>query len=158
MKSVLFVCLGNICRSPTARALFDARLREAGLTIETDSAGVADYHIGKAPDPRSIRHAMDWGVDLSAERARQVQPADFHRFDAIFAMDRDNLVALQRLAPASATARVCLLMELAPDYGLDEVPDPYYGGAEGFERVLDMLSSAADGLIEALQSSQSGSR
>lgn len=151
MKSILFVCLGNICRSPTARALFEARLREAGLSIETDSAGVADYHIGKAPDPRSIRHALEWGVDIRAERARQVQPADFRRFDAIFAMDRDNLVALQRMAPAQATARLALLMELAPTYGLDEVPDPYYGGAEGFERVLDMLSSAADGLIESLQ-------
>ena len=155
---ILFVCLGNICRSPTARALFEARLREAGLSIETDSAGVADYHIGKAPDPRSVSHALDWGVDIRAERARQVQVADFHRFDAIFAMDRDNLAALERMAPPSASARLCLLMELAPGYGLDEVPDPYYGGAEGFERVLDMLASAADGLIESLEPSRSSAR
>ena len=150
MKSILFVCLGNICRSPTARALFAARLEKAGLAVETDSAGVADYHVGKAPDPRSVRHADRWGVDISAERARQVQQQDFQRFDAIFAMDRSNLAELERMAPANSKARLALLMDLAPEYGLDEVPDPYYGGPDGFERVLDMLSAAADALVDEL--------
>ena len=151
MKSILFVCLGNICRSPTAKAVFDYKLARAGLTVETDSAGTGDWHIGKPPDRRSQAFALDWGVDMSAQRARQVCIDDFSRFDALFAMDRSNLADLRRLAPAGARARVELVMSLAPDYGLDEVPDPYYGGEAGFRQVIDMLESAADRWIAELK-------
>ncbi|MFP4207558.1 MAG: low molecular weight protein-tyrosine-phosphatase [Wenzhouxiangella sp.] len=150
MKSILFVCLGNICRSPTAKAVFDHKLAAAGIDLVTDSAGTGDWHIGHPPDPRSLAFAHRWGVDMSNQRARQVQPQDFVRFDRIYAMDRANLSALQRMAPADAIARVELVMSLAPDYGLDEVPDPYYGGDDGFQRVIDMLESAADRLIAEL--------
>ncbi|MBB6086041.1 protein-tyrosine phosphatase [Wenzhouxiangella marina] len=121
------------------------------MSIETDSAGTIGYHEGRPPDPRAIEHAQRWGIDISAERARQVLIEDFERFDRIFAMDRSNLEDLLARAPAGFETRVGLLMDLAPDYGIEEVPDPYYGGPEGFERVLDMLETAADRLIEALQ-------
>ncbi len=150
MKSVLFVCLGNICRSPTAKAVFDYKLARAGMVLETDSAGTGDWHIGKPPDPRSQAFALDWGVDMGGQRARQVCREDFHRFDRLFAMDRANLEDLHRLAPPGARARIDLVMSLAPDYGLDEVPDPYYGGEAGFRRVIDMLETAADRLIAQL--------
>lgn len=151
MNRILFVCLGNICRSPTAQGVFEYKLRQIGMDIELDSAGTGDWHIGRPPDPRSQAFALQWGVDLSGLRARQVSAADFERFDRIYAMDRSNLADLRRLAPAQARARVDLVMGLAPDYGLDEVPDPYYGGDRGFEQVIDMLSVAADRLIEELQ-------
>ncbi len=153
MKKVLFVCLGNICRSPTAKAVFDYKLQRAGITLETDSAGTTGYHQGSPPDPRAIRAASVWGLDISAERARVVTADDFVQFDRIFVMDRSNLDDLRRRAPSDSTAGIDLLMSLAPDYGLDEVPDPYYGGEEGFRQVLDMLETAADRLIEELQSS-----
>lgn len=151
MQGILFVCLGNICRSPTAQGIFEYKLRQAALTLELDSAGTGDWHIGRPPDPRSQDIARRFGVDLSAQRARQVTPADFQRFDRIYAMDRSNLADLQAMAPARSPARIDLVMRLAPDYGLDEVPDPYYGGDRGFEQVIDMLSVAADRLIEELQ-------
>ena len=154
MKRILFVCLGNICRSPTAQAVFDHKLKRAGLALELDSAGTGDWHIGHPPDPRSQAVALSWGVDMSGQRARQVCAADYSRFDRIYAMDRSNLAELKRRAPQSATARIELVMSLAPEYGLDEVPDPYYGGDEGFERVIDMLETAADRLIAELKSSQ----
>ncbi len=150
MKNILFVCLGNICRSPTARCVFERHLRRAGLDIETDSAGTAGFHQGCPADPRAIEHAGRIGVDLSAERARQVTARDFHHFDLILAMDRSNLEALEAMAPGAISARLELVMSLAPDYGLDEVPDPYYGGSDGFERVLDMLEAAASGLVREL--------
>ncbi len=150
MKSVLFVCLGNICRSPTAKAVFDHKLAGAAIELITDSAGTGDWHVGHPPDPRSQAFARRWGVDLSTQRARQVCLEDFVRFDRIYAMDRSNLSALQRMAPPDGAARLDLVMSLAPDYGLDEVPDPYYGGDDGFQRVIDMLESAADQLIAEL--------
>ncbi len=150
MKSVLFVCLGNICRSPTAKAVFDHKLAGADIELITDSAGTGDWHVGHPPDPRSQAFARRWGVDLSTQRARQVCLEDFVRFDRIYAMDRSNLSALQRMAPPDGAARLDLVMSLAPDYGLDEVPDPYYGGDDGFQRVIDMLESAADQLIAEL--------
>ena len=151
MKSILFVCLGNICRSPTAKAVFDYKLTRAGITLQTDSAGTGEWHVGKPPDPRSQAFARDWGVDMSGQRARQVDPGDFRRFEWIYAMDRSNLEDLRRMAPRDGLARVELLMSLAPDYGLEEVPDPYYGGEEGFRRVIDMLETAADRLIAQLR-------
>ncbi|MEE4297136.1 MAG: low molecular weight protein-tyrosine-phosphatase [Wenzhouxiangella sp.] len=153
MTRILFVCLGNICRSPTAEAVFDHKLREAGLSLELDSAGTGDWHIGHPPDPRSQAFARSWGVDMSGQRARQVCHEDFLKFDRIYAMDRANLAELERRAPAEASASLALVMDLAPDYGLDEVPDPYYGGDEGFKRVIDMLEAAADCLIAELTSS-----
>lgn len=152
MNKILFVCLGNICRSPTAQGIFEYKLRQADLAFELDSAGTGDWHIGRPPDPRSQAFAQRWGVDLSGQRARLVVTEDFQRFDRIFAMDRSNLNDLQRLAPSPSRARVELVMSLAPDYGLEEVPDPYYGGDRGFEQVIDMLSVAADRLIEELKS------
>ncbi len=154
MNSYLFVCLGNICRSPTAKAMFDYKFKQAGIEVFTDSAGTLSYHVGKAPDPRAIRHAQDWGMDISDQRARQVTVSDFRRFDRIFAMDQSNLQDLQRMLPPNATASVELVMNLAPDYGLQEVPDPYYGGDQGFEQVLDMLETAASRLIEELARSR----
>ncbi len=152
---VLFVCLGNICRSPTAEGVLrQMLLAEAPhLQVEIDSAGTADYHIGSAPDSRSQRAAMRRGVDLSGLRARQVAPADFERFDLILAMDRQNLRALEALRPRTSTARLKLFMEYAGRPGCVELPDPYLGDAADFELVLDLAAAAARGLIAALQKS-----
>ena len=147
---VLFVCLGNICRSPTAEGVVRAiAAREfPGVGIELDSAGTADYHVGEPPDRRSIATARRRGYEISGLRARQVTAADFTRFDHILAMDRANLAELERRA-RGGTARVGLFMEYAPGQG-DEVPDPYYGGVEDFERVVDLCEVAARGLVAAL--------
>lgn len=150
MKSILFVCLGNICRSPTAKAVFDWKLSRADLDLRLDSAGTSAYHAGRPPDPRAQRIARDWGLDIAHERARVVTADDFDRFDIVFAMDRDNLAELSTLRPRSSSARVELVMSLAPDYGLDEVPDPYYGAEDGFRQVIDMLEAAADRLVDEL--------
>jgi protein-tyrosine phosphatase len=149
---ILMVCLGNICRSPTAEGVLRRLLRQEApdLDVEVDSAGTADYHIGEPPDSRSQRAAMSRGVDLSSLRARQIALRDFARFDLILAMDRDNLRALEALRPAGSRARVQLLMEYAPSLGRLEVPDPYYGDASGFEQVLDLSTAASRGLIAAL--------
>lgn len=154
MNKILFVCLGNICRSPTAKAVFDWKLAGAGLRLETDSAGTIGFHAGSPPDPRAQRLARDSGLDIGDERARVVTTEDFTRFDRIYAMDRSNLEDLRRLSPPEASARLDLLMSLAPDYGLDEVPDPYYGGEDGFKQVIDMLEVAAERLIEELRASE----
>lgn len=151
MKNILFVCLGNICRSPTAKAVFDWKLRQAGLSVETDSAGTIGYHAGSPPDPRAQHIASRWGLDISSERARVVTPADFTRFEAIFVMDRSNLGDMHALRPEGSTAHLDLVMSLAPDYGIEEVPDPYYGGEDGFRRVIDMLEAAADRLVGELR-------
>ncbi|RFF28232.1 MULTISPECIES: low molecular weight protein-tyrosine-phosphatase [unclassified Wenzhouxiangella] len=154
MESILFVCLGNICRSPTAKAVFDWKLRRAELAVETDSAGTTAYHVGSPPDPRAQRIARQWGLDISTERARVVIPEDFSRFDAIFVMDRSNLEDLRARRPADSSTRLDLVMSLAPDYGIEEVPDPYYGGVDGFQRVIDMLEVAADRLVEELRTAR----
>jgi protein-tyrosine phosphatase len=149
---ILMVCLGNICRSPTAEGVLRHLLRQEApdLKVEVDSAGTADYHIGEPPDPRSQRAAKSRGVDLSSLRARQVAATDFACFDLILAMDRNNLRALEALRPAGARARVQLFLEFAPQLGRLDVPDPYYGDANGFEQVLDLSTAAARGLIAAL--------
>jgi protein-tyrosine phosphatase len=143
---VLMVCLGNICRSPTAEGVLRAKLEAAGLggRVEVDSAGTGSWHVGAAPDARSQRHAARRGYDLSALRARRVTEDDFRRFDLILAMDQDNLADLQRLAPDAAhRAEVRLFTSV-------EVPDPYSGGAAGFEHVLDLAETASDDWVKDL--------
>jgi protein-tyrosine phosphatase len=150
---VLFVCLGNICRSPTAEGVLRVlAAREApDLALEIDSAGTAGYHVGEPPDPRTRQAAARRGYDLNALRARIVEPLDFERFDLILAMDRDNLRVLRRRAPETAHERLQLFLEFAPDSGIEDVPDPYYGGPNGFEEVLDLVEAAARGLIAHLR-------
>ncbi len=150
---VLFVCLGNICRSPTAEGVFRHMLaREApDLKVEADSAGTADYHTGEPPDRRSQRAAKARGIDLSGLRARQVTPADFSDFDLILAMDSANLRELEDMRPRNARARLQRFLDYAPDLDRRDVPDPYYGDAGGFEVVLDLCTAASRGLIGALQ-------
>ena len=149
---VLFVCMGNYCRSPTAEAVFRATVleRAPGLGLEIDSAGTHDYHVGKAPDPRSIAAAARRGIDLTALRARQVVDEDFVRFDYLIAMDRENLAALLGRSPPQARERVRLFMEFADRSDMPEVPDPYYGGPGGFELVLDLVEEASGGLLAHL--------
>lgn len=151
--SVLFVCLGNICRSPTAQAVFEAQLSDSPLAadVEVDSAGTAAYHLGKAPDPRSQAAARARGYTLDHLRARQVIPEDFHRFDYILAMDSDNLSNLKAMAPQTSRATVALFLDFAAASGCQEVPDPYFGGDEGFARVLDLCEQASQGLLAHLQ-------
>ena len=150
---ILFVCLGNICRSPTAEVVFRAvASREApDIVLEIDSAGTAGYHVGEQPDGRTRQAAARRGYDLSALRARVVEPRDFEYFDLILAMDRENLRALERRAPPDSGDRLRLFLEFAPETGISEVPDPYYGGPNGFEDVLDLIEAASRGLIEHLR-------
>ncbi len=150
---VLFVCMGNICRSPTAEAVFRARVQEAGLSgqIRIDSAGTHDYHIGEPPDVRTQRAAAKRGYDMSALRGRQVERADFGRFDYVLAMDTANLSILKGLRPNDAEAHLGLFLDFAERHVEREVPDPYYGGADGFERVLDMVEDAAHGLLKHIR-------
>jgi protein-tyrosine phosphatase len=150
---ILFVCLGNICRSPTAEGVLRVlAAREAPeLVIEVDSAGTAGYHVGQPPDPRTRAAAARRGYDLGALRARIVEPEDFEHFDLILAMDHDNLEVLRRRAPHQARERLRLFLEFAPEGVAEEVPDPYYGGPNGFEEVLDLVESASRGLLAHLR-------
>jgi len=151
-QRLLFVCMGNICRSPTAKGIFDRALDEGRIAFESQSAGTHDYHVGHPPDRRAVEAARRAGVDISSDISRQFVRDDFHRFDRIFAMDRANLEHMNAVRPDNATARVQLVMELVPDYGMDEVPDPYYGGRTGFVQVVDMLEAAAEALVRELRS------
>jgi protein-tyrosine phosphatase len=150
--AILFVCLGNICRSPTAEGVLRHLIIEEApeLNVEIDSAGTGDYHVGDPPDPRTQRAARRRGIDLSGLRARRVVPGDFSKFDLILAMDRQNLRDLTSLRPAASTARLRLFMEYASDSCL-EVPDPYYGDESAFERILDLTTLAARGLVAELR-------
>lgn len=153
VKRLLFVCMGNICRSPTAEGVFRRVLAAQApeLQIEIDSAGTHDYHVGSPPDRRAIAAAQRRGIDLSQLRARMVAAEDFERYHLILAMDEDNLQELRRRAPAVYHERIRLLMEYAPQAATRYVPDPYYGGAQGFEEVLDLLEEAAQGLVAELR-------
>lgn len=150
---VLFVCLGNICRSPTAEGVFRALVERAGLSdqIEIDSAGTAAWHIGKSPDARAQAAAAMRGYDLSPLRGRQVSAADFARFDFVLAMDRSNLADLLAQCPAEQRHKVRLFLSFSSQWQNHEVPDPYYGGAEGFDHVLDMIEDASLGLLNAIR-------
>jgi len=151
-RSVLMVCMGNICRSPTAEGVLRHKLREAGLadSVTVDSAGTHAYHVGEPPDPRSMRHAQRRGYDLTSLRARQVVDADFERFDLILAMDWGNLALLDEACPSRHREKLHRLTEFALRSSSPVVPDPYQGGAQGFEHVLDLVEDACDGLIRHL--------
>ncbi len=151
--SVLFICMGNICRSPTAQGVFSKVLREQGMEdqISVDSAGTHDYHIGESPDTRATEAAARRDIDLSVQRARQVEVSDFTRFDYVLAMDRDNLDILLARCPGDLHGRIGLFMDFAPEWTEREVPDPYWGGQRGFERVLDMVEAASRGLLGHIQ-------
>ena len=153
---VLMVCMGNICRSPTAEAVMRHRVLRDGLQhrIEVDSAGTHAWHSRNPPDERSIAHAARRGYDLTALRARRIEPEDFERFHLLLAMDEDNLAHLREACPAERQGRLRLLLDFAPEAPTRFVPDPYYGGAAGFERVLDLVESACDGLARYLHSLQ----
>lgn len=160
MTRILFVCMGNICRSPTALAVVRSLAKRAGLTAEHafDAAGTHAYHVNEAPDPRTRAVALARGYDMKGLRARCLTDLDFGRFDRILAMDRRNLQFLMRACPPEHCSKLGLFMEYAEGLGLDEVPDPYYGGVEGFERVLDLCEHAGRGLVETLlrQASERG--
>jgi len=148
---VLFVCLGNICRSPTAEVVFRETAARAGMKrLHVDSAGTGEWHVGNPPDWRAIEHAARRGYTLSHLRARQVGIADFTAFDYILAMDRDNLAALAALRPATFAGHLGLFLDGAPDLGLHDVPDPYDGGPEAFERVLDIVEAASRTWVRTL--------
>ncbi len=154
---VLFVCMGNICRSPTAEGVFRKLHRELApaFDIEVDSAGTHAYHLGDAPDPRSQAAALQRGVDISGHRGRQATSRDFHDFDYVIAMDSDNLRHLQALRPKTdAKAELNLLLDYA-DAGIRDVPDPYYGGSGGFERVLDLVEQGGRGLLAHIRKQHS---
>ncbi|MBR8066933.1 low molecular weight phosphotyrosine protein phosphatase [Burkholderia ambifaria] len=152
--AICFVCLGNICRSPTAEGVMRHQVDAAGLAehIAIDSAGTGDWHVGEPPDTRAQAAARTRGYDLSALRARQVSAADFERFDLLLAMDEANLAELRRRCPPQYRDKVRLLMEFAAGAAETEVADPYFGGAQGFEQVLDQVERACAGLLGALRS------
>lgn len=149
VKKVLFVCTGNICRSPTAEGVLRQLAARMEISIHVESAGTHDYHVGQPPDSRALHHARGRGYDLSGQRARQVRMRDFEEFDLIVAMDRGHLALLQRHCPPQHQDKLRLLVD-----GHD-VPDPYYGGPDGFERVLDMVEGACLGLIDEIKSATS---
>ncbi len=149
MIKVLFVCMGNICRSPTAEGVFRQRIEQAGLheKVLVDSAGTHSYHVGCEPDKRSQLAAQARGIDLSQLTARKVRPGDFKEFDYVLAMDRDNLMDLQASCPHEQANKVRLFLDYATRSREKDVPDPYYGGDRGFEYVLDLIEDAAAGLL-----------
>jgi protein-tyrosine phosphatase len=151
---VLFVCMGNICRSPTAQGVFELLIQGSTLAerVQVDSAGTHAYHVGEGPDVRAREAAGRRGIDLSRQRARRVSVADFEYFDYVVAMDRDNLEELLDLCPEQHHGKLRLLLDFAPHLSPQvDVPDPYYGGTQGFERVLDLIEEGARGLVEELQ-------
>ncbi|AEG00290.1 low molecular weight protein-tyrosine-phosphatase [Methylomonas methanica] len=150
---VLFVCMGNICRSPTAEGVFNAYIasRNMAHAFDVDSAGTHAYHVGDAPDLRAQKAARDRGVELRHLRARKVKSTDFEAFDHILAMDEENYAILTEACPADHKHKIRLFLEYAPHLQQNEVPDPYYGGAYGFEKVLDLVEAASEGFIDTLQ-------
>jgi protein-tyrosine phosphatase len=152
---VLFVCMGNICRSPTAQGVFCKLVEEAGLTdvVEVDSAGTHAYHVGEPPDRRAQQTALRRGIDLSQQHARRIEPEDLQYYDYILVMDQDNYHAVSAIYPEGLglERRLMLLLDYAPHLRTREVPDPYYGGANGFESVFDMVEAAAAALLDDIR-------
>lgn len=148
--AVLFVCLGNICRSPLAEAALRAEAQRAGIELLVDSAGTGDWHVGEPPDPRAQAKAQANGIDISHYKARQVSSADFQRFDLILALDHANLANLESIAPASARAQLSLLLDHVPGLEGQPVADPYFGGPEGFEETWQQVTLAARSLLKAI--------
>jgi len=146
----LFVCMGNICRSPVVEAVARARFARAGLDIEVESAGTEDYHVGAPPDRRSLASALARGYDASAHRARQVETEDFARFDRLLVMDRTNLRALTRVAPGEGHDKIAMFLPWAGVADPHDLPDPYYGQAQDFEYVITLAERGIDGLIAKL--------
>lgn len=153
MISVLFVCLGNICRSPTAEAVFRSTVEREGLleAIRIDSAGTSGWHIGSPPDKRAIAAGKQRGYDLGGLRGREVTREDFSKFHYILAMDEQNLSDLRKICPPNFSGKLSLFLDYAHNFSESEVPDPYYGGAKGFEHVLDLVEDACKGLIHEIQ-------
>lgn len=147
---VLFVCMGNICRSPMAEGVFRHLIRQAGLddVVKVESAGTHAFHVGEAPDKRAAATVAKRGYDISDLRARRVEDADFERFDLILAMDWDNLSLLQQQAPKKAHHKLQLLMRFATEHESATIPDPYYGAQQGFEQALDFIEDACAGLLD----------
>ncbi|PQO24586.1 phosphotyrosine protein phosphatase [Rhodobacteraceae bacterium WD3A24] len=148
--SVLFVCLGNICRSPLAEAALRHAAERAGLAVSADSAGTGDWHVGEPPDPRAQAVARAKGLDIGGYRGRQVSPEDFRRFDHVVALDRDNLRVLERLRPADGVAELSLLLDHVAGRAGEQVADPYFGGADGFETTWADVTAGAEGLLQLL--------
>jgi len=151
--TVLFVCMGNICRSPTAEGVFRHMVQQQGHEhwISTDSAGTHAYHIGEQPDRRAQQTALNRGINLSDLRARKTLAKDFHEFDYILAMDDDNYLLLEQLCPAGLEDKLSLFLDFSKDYSETQVPDPYYGGDQGFEHVFDLVESASRGLLKDIK-------
>jgi len=145
--------MGNICRSPTAHGVFESMVKEAGLIrdVEVDSAGTHAYHVGESPDTRSSQCAIGRGFDLSYIRARRVEVSDFDYFDYVLAMDKDNLAILESMSPKQHKEKINLFLDFAQDRSESEVPDPYYGGAHGFDHVFDLVEAASKGLLADIQ-------
>jgi len=154
-QSVLFVCTGNICRSPTAEGVFRHKAAQRGLEVVADSAGVSSEEAGNPPDPRAVDLAARRGYRLPARRARRIRPEDFQRFDLVLGMTRRHLDALERARPADAGAAVDLLMRFAKGRQPQEVPDPWYGATADFERALDMIELGVEGLLDHLEAARS---
>ncbi len=154
---VLFVCLGNICRSPTAHGVFESLVTRSGLdhAIAVDSCGTGDWHVGHPPDRRAAAEARKRGYELGHLRARQVTPGDFDRFHYILAMDRTNLADLRAMRPARFQGHLGLFLGYAQGAGVEEVPDPYYGPEDGFSQVLDLVEAASEGLLEEIRRAHS---
>jgi|APMed6443717190_1056831.scaffolds.fasta_scaffold120929_1 protein-tyrosine phosphatase len=150
---VLFVCMGNICRSPTAHGVFEAKVAEAGLAdrVQVDSAGTHSYHVGAPPDARSQKHALQRGYDLSTQRARQLTAQDFEVFDLVLVMDWENFVLAERLCPPAHAKKLRRFAEFFQQHDSPVVPDPYQGGAKGFEEVLDLVEDGSAGLLAHVQ-------
>jgi protein-tyrosine phosphatase len=153
MYNILFVCMGNICRSPSAEGFFARALQDSIYKdrVSIDSAGTHSYHVGHEPDTRAIDTAANFGVEIGQLRARKVKTADFQNFDLIIAMDRNNLANLQALQPPDSSARVKMMMEFHPEGQPQEVPDPYYGGIDGFTYMCELLEAATAGLLNDVE-------
>ena len=151
MTSVLFVCLGNICRSPTAEAVFRQKARQAGLDLVIDSAGTGGWHVGASPDPRAIEAGEAAGYSFAGQSARKAETSDFARFDYVLAMDKENLRNLEALAPQNYSGQLGLFLDYADGQNTREVPDPYYGGGSGFKDVVALIEAASEGLLAVIK-------